>query len=296
MKRNFFLITLLGGLVLSTTSSCSSVTHILNNTTSENPVTASATQIKEITISGSGSGYQPLKILAFAYQEKYPNIKINFNPSNQTSGGIQGVKDGIIDIGSVGRELKPEEQNGIEYQAYVQDLVIVATHREIEGVTNLTTEQLNGIYSGQITNWKEVGGPNSEILVLDRAEDETAKLLLRQYYFGPDLPMSPDAVVLQKEKEVVESVKSIPNTIGPMSLVKAKSGDLPVNLLSLDGIKPNSENARNSKYQMSRMIGIVWNPKLELSDAAQDFIQFVKSAEAAKILEEAGYITMTDPN
>ncbi|MGB3401096.1 MAG: substrate-binding domain-containing protein [Microcoleaceae cyanobacterium] len=269
--------------------------NLSNNTTVGIQTEAEAAQLEEVVISGSGSGYEPLKILAAAYQENNPNIQITFNPSNQTSGGVQGVKDGVIDIGSASRELKPEEQQGLNFNAYAKDLVVVSTHPSVTSVTNLTTEQLHGIYSGQITNWQEVGGPDIDILVLDRAEDETAKLLLREYYFGPDLPMSADAVILQKEKEVIETVQSTDRTIGPMSLVKAKNTALPINILSLDGIKPNSENTRNGKYQMSRIMGIIWNPNLEMSAATQDFIEFVSSPEAAEILEEAGYIPLNAP-
>ena len=290
MKLNIFLTTVFGGLLLSTVSGCMPPSNSASNITAETQT--EVTQLEEIVISGSGSGYEPLKILASAYEEKHPDIQIIFNPSNQTSGGVQGVKDGVIDIGSVSRELNLEEQHGINYQTYAKDLLVVATHRDVTGVTNLTTEELNGIYSGQITNWQEVGGLDVEILVLDRAEDETAKLLLREYYFGLNLPMSPAAVILQKEKEVTETLQTTANTIGPMSLVKARNTALPVNILSLDGIEPNSKNTQNGKYQMSRSMGIIWNPHTKLSQATKDFIEFVSSQEAANILENAGYVPL----
>lgn len=292
MKRNIsfavaigLLVSLAAGVALSGLPGCTPVT-----TNQESSNQESSKEQQEITLSGSGTAYRALRLLAKAYEEKVPNTKIVFNPSNQTSGGVQGVKDNVIDLGATSRKLTPEEISGIEYRAVAQDALMMATHTSVEGVKNLQTEELKAIYSGKATNWQEFGGPDADIIVLDRAEDETAKILLRRHYFGPDLQVTSDAVLMQKEKDAIESLQTTPYTIGPMSLVRAIKEQLPVNRLSLDGVEPSLENIRNGQYKMLRTIGIVWQG--EPTAPVADFIDFLLSEAAAQKLQEAGYATM----
>ncbi len=157
---------------------------------------------------------------------------------------------------------------------------------------NLTTKNLQDIYSGTISNWQQLGGPNAKIVLLDRPDDESAKKLLRQYYLGADLKNSPKAIVLKKEGELIESIQSTPYSIGAFSLAHAVSHQLPVNRLSLNGIAPTKENFIAKKYSMVRTISVVWhkNP----STATQDFIQFIFSPAAASAVEKAGFIAATE--
>lgn len=282
MRSNLIFVILLGMTTLTSIYGCEFGSSF--NTQAE----IQPQKKQEIKVNGSGSAYKPLKLLAAAYEEKNPNIKIVFYPSSQTSGGVRSVKDGVISIGVSSRDLTAEESKGIEYRVFAKDALVVATHENVKGVANLSTEQLKAIYRGDINNWQKLGGPNNKIVVLDRAEDEASKILIRKHFLGKYLRVTSKAALMLKEKHVIETLLSTPDTIGYFSLVKATSENLPVNTLSLDGVEPTIDNIKNGKYKMTRNIGIVW--KTQPSAATRQFIEFICSEEAAQKLETVGYV------
>jgi phosphate transport system substrate-binding protein len=248
----------------------------------------------ELKIAGSGSTYPAMKILADAYTAKVKNTTLSFLPPNQSEVAIAGVKDGLLEIATISKQLKPEENDGtLEYREATKDALLVATHPSVKGVTNLTTQNLKAIYSGEIKNWKDLGGPDAKIVVLDRPEDESAKRLLRKYYLGTELKNSSETVILRHEGDLVAALQNTPYSIGAFSLANAISNKLPVNHLSLNGIEPTPENVRAGKYQMVRITGIV--SKKNVSKAAQDFINFALSAEAGEVIGKSGFVQAT-PN
>lgn len=280
--KNRIIFFLLAGITTVTTISACEFGSNLNNQAEVQPQ-----QKHEITISGSGSAYRALELLAAAYEEKNPNIKVVFKPSSQTSGGVIGVKDAAIDIGVASRDLTPEESSGIEYRVVAKDALVVATHEDVKGVKNLTRQQLKAIYRGNINNWQQVGGSDNRIVVLDRAEDEASKIIIRKHYLGKDLQVTSKAALMLKQKHVIETLLNTPNTIGYLSLVQAINEKLSINTLSLDGVEPTISNIKNGKYKMTRNIGIMW--KDDSSKISRNFIDFLASEEAAKKLEAAGY-------
>ena len=244
---------------------------------------------QQIDITGAATPYPAMERLAAAYEAQTQQMQVNFLPPNQSSGGILGVQEGMVDIGTVTRQPKPEENEPpLQYREIAKDALLVATHPSVEGVSDLSTEQLQAIYSGAATNWQEFGGPDAEIIVLDRAEDESAKRLLRQYYLGPELLSSPEAIVLRHEIDLVAAVQNTPYSIGAFSLAKAISEELPVNRLSLNGVEPTPENVRRGTYPMARTLGVVYAPNP--SKPAQKFLQFSASQPASEVLLESGFV------
>lgn len=242
---------------------------------------------KIIKIGGSSSTAFALKLLAKAYQVKNKTVKIEFISNSQSEGAIASLKNDIIDIAGSSHKLKPEEDNGqIQYREIAQDLLVVATHSSVKGVTNLSTQQLKAIYRGKITNWQELGGSNAKIIVLDRPEDESAKKLLRKYYLGEEKTTS-KAVILNKEGELIEALQITPNSIGAFSLAYSLSNQLPVNHLTLNGIVPKVDKVTSGQYKMVRHIGILWDKTPAKS--TQDFIEFIFSQEGKEILHKNGF-------
>ncbi|NEP76208.1 PstS family phosphate ABC transporter substrate-binding protein, partial [Okeania sp. SIO2G5] len=156
------------------------------------------------------------------------------------------------------------------------------------GIDTLTTQDLQAIYSGQSTNWSEFGGPDATIIVLDRAEDESAKRLLRKHYLGVDLENAPDAIVLRNESDLMESLQSTPYSIGAFSLAKSIANGISVNYLNLDGVEPTADNLANGRYTMARSLGLVWSSMS--ADRSQDFRDFIFSEGGANALTQIGYI------
>ncbi|RAM50898.1 MAG: phosphate ABC transporter substrate-binding protein [Hapalosiphonaceae cyanobacterium JJU2] len=276
------------GMIFLGLCSCNSVKSTTTTNSSQLTSQNNSQTQSTVKIGGSSSTVPIMKSLAQAYQSQNKTTKIEFISVSQSEGAIAAQKNSIVDIASSSHKLKPEEDNGkIQYRELAKDMLIVATHNSVEGVTNVTTAQLKSIYAGKISNWKELGGPNAQIVVLDRPEDESAKKLLRKYYLGKDKTTT-KAVILNKEGELIDALQSTPYSIGAFSFAYSVSNQLPVNRLSLNGVAPNKENLTNGKYQMVRHIGLIWNKAP--SPTTEKFINFIFSGEGTKLLQNKGFI------
>jgi len=279
MKARGLLMTLMGVLTAATFSSCTP--------SSDRPRTPKAT----IRIGGSSEGYPVLEILAEAYEND--DTEIRFAPSSQSSGGIAGVKDKAIDIGIVSRPLTAtENSDNTQYLAIATSPMLLITNKTVEGVTNLNTEQIKGIYSGAIVNWQELNGPDEEIILLDLPEDENEKEILREHFLGENLKITPTAIIFQEGEEILEAVAATSFSIGPIGISKEVE-KLSVNILNINGFAPTVANMKSGEYKLTQTIGIVFLPQTESS--TQDFINFILSEKAEQKLEEAGYIVLSNP-
>ena len=279
------------GILILGLSSCIPVNQIDGNQTSQ---IASQTDVQTqqiVKITSSTAMVTVLKLLAEAYQANNKTVRIEFLSPSQSQGAIAALQNHIVDIAGITHPLKPKEDNGkIQYRELAKDLLLVATHSSVQGVTNLTTKDLRAIYRGDITNWKELGGPDATILVLDRPEDESAKRLLRQYYLGQDKTTS-KAIILIKEGELIGTLQDTPYSIGAFSLAYSLINQLPVNRLSLNKVAPTLENFTKGQYPMVRHMGIVWDKAP--SAATQGFIDFIFSPSGAKVLQQNGFVPVT---
>jgi phosphate transport system substrate-binding protein len=245
-----------------------------------------------IKAGGSSSTTDFLQILKVAYKATNSHKEMSLLEPSQSENIIAGIKQGFVNIGAISRSLKSAENDGtLAFRSVVQDALLVAIHPSVTGVKNLTTADLKAIYSGSVTNWKQLGGVDAPIVVLDRPEDESAKRLLRKHYLGKDLQNAPKAVVLRKEGELIQTIQSTPYSIGAFSLAYAIFHHLPVTRLSLNGIEPTVDNLKTGKYPMVRTIDIVW--RKDASETTQSLISFIFSPAAITALEQAGFVSVT---
>ncbi|MEG4058697.1 MULTISPECIES: substrate-binding domain-containing protein [unclassified Microcoleus] len=289
MKQNLLSVALTA-IALLGLPSCSTTTSSATTTTA--PTTAATQTQTSIKVGGSSSTLGVIKVLQTNYEATAKNVKITQLEPGQSENIIDGIKQTLVDLGVISKKLKPEENDGtLESSEVVHDALLVATHPSVTGVKNLTTEDLKGIYSGSITNWKELGGTDAKIVLLDRPEDESAKRLLREYYLGADLKNSLEAIVFRKEGELIDAIQSTPYSIGTFSLAHAISEKLPVNRLSLNGVEPTRENVKAGKYPMVRTISILWHKKP--SEATQALIKYISSPPGINAMEESGFISVS---
>jgi phosphate transport system substrate-binding protein len=254
--------------------------------------TAASSVQSSIKAGSSSSTVDFLKTLKAAYTTTTPGSAITLLEPGQSETIVAGIKQGIVDVGAISKALKPEENDGtLEFREVAHDALLVATHSSVTGITNLTTENLKDIYSGNVTNWKELGGPDADIVVLDRPEDESAKRLLRKHYLGDALKNAPNAVVLRKEGELIQTIQSTPYSIGAFSLAHAISHKLSVNRLNLNEIEPTPANLKSGKYPMSRTISVIWGKKS--SEATQSLIRYIFSPSGTEVLERSGFAAVS---
>ncbi|MBE9177681.1 substrate-binding domain-containing protein [Oculatella sp. LEGE 06141] len=285
MQRNLVILAL-GAIVLVGLPSCSTTPSVLPPPTA----TPGASNPQAAIRSGSSSSTVDfLRTLKTAYESTSGTEQITLLEPGQSENIVAGVKQELVDVGVISRRLKPEENDAsLAFHEVAQDALLVATHSSVTGVKNLTTENLKAIYSGSVTNWKQLGGPDAPIVVLDRPEDETAKRLLRKHYLGQDLQNAPNAIVLRKEGELIQAMQSIPYSIGAFSLAYAITHNLPVNRLSLNDVAPTPANLKTGQYLMAREIGIVWSKNA--AETTQAFVDYIFSKPGIEAIEQAGFI------
>ncbi|MBE0476091.1 MAG: phosphate ABC transporter substrate-binding protein [Coriobacteriia bacterium] len=237
-----------------------------------------------VRVSGSGTCRPLVQILADEYQGG--DIEFSFLPGLHSGGGIKGVANGDLDLGMVSRELTDEEKKlGLLYTALSSDGLILAVHRDVP-IDGLTTEQVKAIYRGDHRDWSELGGPDLAITVLDRNEDESAKIILRKYVIG-DLRVTDRAVNLFYEPDMVDGLEKTPGAIGYFSLGYALSRDIPVRRLELDGVEASVASIEDGSYKVIRPLGVV--TRVQPSDGIRAFLRWARSDETVEMMSSRGY-------
>jgi phosphate transport system substrate-binding protein len=254
---------------------------------SSNVKQTNVSSVKTYRITGSNACLPLLKILTASYVKKHPEIKFNYLPGSTSTAAFTGIKDGTLDIGAISRgPTEPgEESPGAIQKTLSKDALVFVTHKNIN-VYNLTTDQVRRIYSGAILNWADVGGPNKSIVVLDRAENETVKEIIRQYCLG-QITVTPGATILYSEPEMDKALQLTDDSIGYVSLGGYKSQKLPLNVPKLDGIEPGVTAVENNTYKMTRTLGLVIDKNAN-SDI-KGFVEWANGSEAKNLMEKNGY-------
>jgi phosphate transport system substrate-binding protein len=243
--------------------------------------------VTRLRVSGSGTALPLLRILASAQPNK--SVQLVFLPGLHSGGGITGVNEGSLDLGAVSRPLTDKEKTGLELTWLSDDGLILAVNPSVGqlGVKGLTTQQVRDIYSGKITDWSQVGAKSKmPIVVLDRHEDESAKIILRQYVLGKG-KTTPKSLPLYYESDMVDAVQSTPGAIGYFSLGYAISQNVKAERLKLDGIEPTLANVMNGTYKVVRPLGVV--VRRSAPATVTHFVEWATSDEARKIMTDKGY-------
>lgn len=241
----------------------------------------------KIKIGGSASAIPLMKIIASEYRRQNPGVEVEFLLETHSAGGVAGAFEGGADIGVLSRTLTPEEaQYNMRFLHLANDILVFVTHPSVT-INNLSSQRIKQIYSGAITNWRSVGGPNAAIVVLDRPEHTSPKIAVRELLFGKGLTVSPQAMSLERPWQMNESLKTLPYSIGYTSLADVIRENLNVNVLSIDGVSPNQANVESQKYKYFRPFGFVVGATP--SKDTMRLVNFIYSEEGSKIIENSGY-------
>lgn len=245
---------------------------------------------EKILISGSGSGITVLKAFKDQFEKENTNIKLEFLPSTGTGDGAKGVYDETLDIGSAARDLTQEEREkypDLDIKIFAKDAVIIGVNEEVK-VDGITSEELKKIYTGEITNWSELGGQDMEIIVLDREESESSKIILREEVLGMDTVITKNAVVMSSADSMNNGIESTQGAIGHTSLGMVNLNPKIIKPLKIDGITPSNKTVLDGTYKMFRTFGVIIKTNKPI-EKNQRFIDFIFSKKAKEILSESGF-------
>ncbi|MGB0564499.1 MAG: substrate-binding domain-containing protein, partial [Spirulinaceae cyanobacterium] len=245
------------------------------------------TPSQSITVGGSSEVYEVLELLSEAYMTESEGVAFEFLPPSQTSAGLTGVESETMDIGAVSRAITAAEAGeALRYLPLIETPLVLVVHETVTGITDITADQIKAIYSGEMTNWQELGGPDAAIVLFDFVEDENEKKVLRDAYLGADLDVTETAIVFSEDDELLEVAISTEFSLAAVPF-EEELNDLPIKILSIDGIEPSPENLNTGDYTMILPLGIV--TAQEPITATAQFIEFAQSKAGQAVLREAEY-------
>ena len=251
-------------------------------------VAAATAAARQAAVIAGSTSVQPLsEAMSEVYMEENPDVTVEVQGGGSGQ-GIKSIEDGIADIGSLSREVGEDEKGSIsEEYVIAKDGVAVIVNADVN-VDDLSLEQIKGIYTGEITNWSEVGGDDAEITVVSREEGSGTRGAFTEItgVTVDDVDnTTKDALVQPSTGAVKETVSTTPNSIGYVSL---GSLDDSVKVLTVEGVEATSENVVSGDYKIQRPF--VYVVGSEVSETAQAFIDFAMSDEGQKIVEENDFI------
>lgn len=236
----------------------------------------SSSRAAPIRVSGSGAVLPAVQKLGEAYRAKAPGASLQYPGGTNSGGGIRGVVEGTLDVAAVNRPLSDAEaREAIVYVPFVRDAAAFAVHRSVS-VKGLRTAQIRDIYSGKTTNWREVGGPDAPVIVLDRDEDDSLrKLAMLPLMAGA--PIVPSATVLTSASDMLAAIDSTPGAIGYSSLGLLRlRAPKQAEVLALDEVLPSGQGVASGTYAWALTFALVLR-----SDAPPTTRAFVEQAVAS---------------
>ena len=292
MKK--ILAVLLAGVMLCGFAACSSSgeTSSTGSASSGNTAAGSTAPSNEalsgiVKTGGSTSVEKVMNALIYQFQDENRDVTVNYE-MNGSGDGIQGVIDGKYEIGHSSRDLKDEEKEaGLEGTAYAIDGIAVVVNAQ-NGVTNLTKDQLLKIYSGEITNWSEVGGSDAPITVVTRESGSGTRSAFTEIIGIEDIVST--ATECKDTGSVQTTVSQNANAIVYMSF--SDMDESMVKAVEYEGVAISTDALKDGSYALQRSFLLVTKEGAELSPAAQAFIDFVLSDAGQKLVTDNSLISV----
>lgn len=237
---------------------------------------------------GSTSVEKVMNALIFQFQDINREVTINYE-MNGSGDGIKNTVSGMYEIGHSSRELKRDgTEDGLMAIPYAIDGIAVVLHKD-NAVESLTPDQIYSIYTGQITNWKQVGGPDALITVVTREASSGTRGAFTEI-IGLEKKDKPESNILDAATTcdstgaIQTTVSQNSNAIGYMSFSDVDTGK--VNIVKYDGVGISTATLKDGTYKLKREFYLIIKEGEVLSPAAQAFIDFVLSAEGQKLVQD----------
>ncbi len=255
----------------------------------DNEDTDTSQNSMKLQIAGSTTVLPIAEECARIFMENNPGSQV-YVSGGGSSHGVKSVAEGVVDIGDASRDLKDSEKEqytDLVTHAVAKDGVAIIVHPS-NTINDLTITQLQGIYTGEITNWKDVGGEDIEIMVVSREGGSGTRDCFEQVVLKPiEKDVTEYAIIQDSNGKVRTTITGSEQGIGFISLGYVNSD---VKAVNLDGTEPTIENIRSNNYAISRTLWMI--TKGNPDENEQAFLDFVLSEEGQNIVSEVHYITL----
>ena len=261
---------------------CGSESKTDDTKTDDQPAALTGT----VSTDGSTSMEKVIGALSESFMAQNSGVTVNYNPTGSGS-GITAVQGGTCDIGLSSRALKDEEKSaGLKETVLAYDGIAIIVHPD-NPVSDLSVEQLAQLYTGEITNWKDVGGNDAEVVLIGREAASGTRDGFESITGTKDKCQYRQE--LTSTGDVITAVSQNPDAIGYASLASVKDS---VKALNVDGVTPSEATVKDGSYKVQRPFVLVTMEGKELSPAAQAFFDYAISSDAASIIAKAGAVAV----
>ena len=261
---------------------CGSESKTDDTKTDDQPAALTGT----VSTDGSTSMEKVIGALSESFMAQNSGVTVNYNPTGSGS-GITAVQEGTCDIGLSSRALKDEEKSaGLKETVLAYDGIAIIVHPD-NPVSDLSVEQLAQLYTGEITNWKDVGGNDAEVVLIGREAASGTRDGFESITGTKDKCQYRQE--LTSTGDVITAVSQNPDAIGYASLASVKDS---VKALNVDGVTPSEATVKDGSYKVQRPFVLVTMEGKELSPAAQAFFDYAISSDAASIIAKAGAVAV----
>lgn len=245
---------------------------------------STTTETKTVSTDGSTSMEKVIGALGESFMANNEGVNFTYNPTGSGS-GITAVSEGRCDIGLSSRALKDEEKaNCLVETVLAYDGIAIIVNND-NPVTNISLEDLTKVYTGEITNWKELGGNDGKIVLIGREAGSGTRDGFETITNTKDLCKYRQE--LTSTGDVITTVSTNPDAIGYASLASIKDS---VKALTVDGVSPTEATIKDSSYPIQRPFVLVTKDGVTLSKTAQSFYDFATSADVSEIITAAGCV------
>lgn len=248
--------------------------------------TSSSDLTGNVSTNGSTSMEKVIGNLSEQFMNDHSGVKITYDATGSGT-GIESVSNGTCDIGLASRDLKDEEKsNGLTQTTIAKDGIAIIVNAD-NPVADLSVDQIKAIYTGQTTNWKDVGGSDGDIACIGREAGSGTRDGFET------ITDTKDACKLSQELTstgaVIEAVKNSPNAIGYASFSDAEGQD-GIKMITVGGVACSEDTIADGTYTIQRNFNLITKDGTALSDAAQAFFDYMTSSDANSLIEKAGVV------
>ena len=240
-----------------------------------------------VATGGSTSMKNVIAALTEGFAEVEPGVTVSYDPTG-SGAGITGATDKTLDIGLSSRALKDDEKADVEGTTIALDGIAIIVNNASK-VEDLTVDQLKQMFTGEITNWSEVGGDDGEIVLVGREAGSGTRDGFESIVDVKD--SCKYAQELTATGAVISAVEANPLAIGYASL--SAVGDT-VKMVTVGGVECSEETVKDGSYEVQRPFVFVTNKSITLSEQAQAFFDFATSADAADLIRTAGAVPVNE--
>lgn len=240
--------------------------------------------LESVSTDGSTSMEKVIGALGESFMNNNEGVNFTYNPTGSGS-GITAVSEGRCDIGLSSRALKDEEKaNGLVETVLAYDGIAIIVNND-NPVTNISLEDLTKVYTGEITNWKDLGGNDTEIVLIGREAGSGTRDGFETITNTKDLCKYRQE--LTSTGDVITTVSTNPDAIGYASLASVKDS---VKALTVDGVTATEATIKDGSYAIQRPFVLVTKDGVALSETAQSFFDYATSDDASEVIAAAGCV------